>query len=454
MRNIYFILFAFCFGFSLNAQIINFPDLGFKAKLLEADVINNQIAMDSNNIFLKIDSNDDGEIDVNEALEVNSLYLYGNTISSIEGIAYFSNLTSLYCIENQLVNLNLTGLNNLTQFTCQYNNLITSIDLSSLTNLLNVSCTNNNQLNNLNVNGLVNLQDLRCSSNNLSTLDVNDLINLKILIFYNNNISSIDLHNLILLESLETSLNPLSNIDVSQNINLEVFSCVSNNLSQLNFLQNQDLIDIRCDYNNLTSLNVTQNIGLTNISCSSNQLTELDLSQNINLISLDIETNYINSLELSNNSSLNWLDCGSNQLTNLFIKNGITESFIALNNNPNLQYVCADTAQIIQVQDIVATYGYTNCVVNSNCSLANQDFDFVDYFSINPNPAKDILTIQTKENVEVSSINIYNTLGQLVLLIPNAKDISTIDVSSLKKGNYFIKVLSDKGVSSTKFIKE
>ncbi len=53
----------------------------------------------------------------------------------------------------------------------------------------------------------------------------------------------------------------------------------------------------------------------------------------------------------------------------------------------------------------------------------------------------------------VNSIAIYNTLGQLVIAIPNAQSVSTIDVSSLKTGNYFIKMTTDKGTSNTKFIK-
>ena len=85
--------------------------------------------------------------------------------------------------------------------------------------------------------------------------------------------------------------------------------------------------------------------------------------------------------------------------------------------------------------------------------LANQDFVFEQYFKIYPNPVKDILTIETKKTIEVTSINIYNTLGQLVLVIPNAQQIKSVDVSSLKTGNYFMKINSDRGSSSVKFVK-
>jgi hypothetical protein len=87
-------------------------------------------------------------------------------------------------------------------------------------------------------------------------------------------------------------------------------------------------------------------------------------------------------------------------------------------------------------------------------TLATQDFEFSNYFTLYPNPAKSVLNISSKETIEVKSISIYNTLGQLVLVIPNAEKVSKIDVSSLTTGNYFIKINSDKGSSNARFIKE
>jgi hypothetical protein len=85
--------------------------------------------------------------------------------------------------------------------------------------------------------------------------------------------------------------------------------------------------------------------------------------------------------------------------------------------------------------------------------LANVDFAFEDYFKIYPNPANDILNIDTKQTIEVTSINIYNALGQIVLVIPNAQQTKSVDVSGLKTGNYFVKINSDKVSSSVKFVK-
>ena len=95
----------------------------------------------------------------------------------------------------------------------------------------------------------------------------------------------------------------------------------------------------------------------------------------------------------------------------------------------------------------------TNKATSTFKTLGTQDFEFSNYFTLYPNPAKSVLNISSKEGIEVKSISIYNTLGQLVLVVTNAEKVSKIDVSSLTTGNYFIKINSDKGTSNTKFIK-
>jgi len=87
-------------------------------------------------------------------------------------------------------------------------------------------------------------------------------------------------------------------------------------------------------------------------------------------------------------------------------------------------------------------------------TLGTPDFEFSNYFTLYPNPAQSVLNISSKETIEVKSISIYTTLGQLVLVIPNAEKVSKIDVSGLTSGNYFIKINSDRGTSNTRFIKE
>ena len=70
------------------------------------------------------------------------------------------------------------------------------------------------------------------------------------------------------------------------------------------------------------------------------------------------------------------------------------------------------------------------------------------------NLIRNILNINTSQKIEIQSVAIYDILGQIVIAVPNAKAVSSIDVSKLKTGNYFIKVKSDKGNSGMKFIKK
>jgi len=95
----------------------------------------------------------------------------------------------------------------------------------------------------------------------------------------------------------------------------------------------------------------------------------------------------------------------------------------------------------------------TNTATTTIQALAVQDFAFGQYFTVYPNPANNQLNIDKKENIEISSLSIFNTLGQLIITIPNAQKTSAVDVSCLKSGNYFLRINSDQGISNAKFIK-
>ena len=86
--------------------------------------------------------------------------------------------------------------------------------------------------------------------------------------------------------------------------------------------------------------------------------------------------------------------------------------------------------------------------------LNTNDFDFRTYFALYPNPAKDVLNFEVKSEIGVKSVSVYNTLGQIVMAITNVDNLKRIDVSSLTAGSYFVKVYTDKGSSSNKFIKQ
>lgn len=69
-----------------------------------------------------------------------------------------------------------------------------------------------------------------------------------------------------------------------------------------------------------------------------------------------------------------------------------------------------------------------------------------------PNPASNILNIETANQENIDAITIYNTLGQEALSINNPS--SKINIEKLKSGTYFIKVKIGTEEINSKFIKE
>jgi hypothetical protein len=69
-----------------------------------------------------------------------------------------------------------------------------------------------------------------------------------------------------------------------------------------------------------------------------------------------------------------------------------------------------------------------------------------------PNPVKDILNISFDK--EISTVSIFNLIGQEVITKSINSNESTIDVSNLASGNYLVKVTSNEELKTTKIIKE
>jgi hypothetical protein len=102
----------------------------------------------------------------------------------------------------------------------------------------------------------------------------------------------------------------------------------------------------------------------------------------------------------------------------------------------------------------IASSGCSTDINNYLATLSNNNFEFNtnnDALTIYPNPTKDLLNIETKNNSTISSASIYNALGQIVMTTTTS---NTINVSNLITGIYFIKAKLDGKESIIKFIKE
>lgn len=96
----------------------------------------------------------------------------------------------------------------------------------------------------------------------------------------------------------------------------------------------------------------------------------------------------------------------------------------------------------------------TEPAVTTIALLKTQDFGFSDHFSVHPNPATDVLNVQSKTGAAIQSVAVYNMLGQLMRSVVQPKQSETLDVSALPTGNYLIRIVSDKGLSAAKIIKK
>ena len=137
MKKLYFLV-LFVLSFVAEAQIVNIPDANFKAKLLSASS-NNYIAQNASGANVKIDTNDDNQIQINEAISISQLNVASSNISSLTGIEDFVNLTQLICDSNQLTSLNVTQNIALEILSCNFNP-ITSLNVTQNIALLDLSC--------------------------------------------------------------------------------------------------------------------------------------------------------------------------------------------------------------------------------------------------------------------------------------------------------------------------
>lgn len=236
MKKFYFLVLAFCFFNGVNGQIINFPDVNFKKELLRANDIGYSIAEDEFGNYIKIDSNNDWEIDRNEASRVVKLHAGNASITSLEGISYFLNLAYLYCSFSSISKLELSSLSKLEELYCNDNQL-TSLDVSALKNLKTLYVSNN-QIATLNLDGLINLEFLMFDGNKIKSLDISSFPNLIGLACGRNELTSITVGSLKEMEFLYCSDNLLTKLDLSGLPKLNSFECSNNQLLTSLFIKN------------------------------------------------------------------------------------------------------------------------------------------------------------------------------------------------------------------------
>ena len=289
-------------GIAINRR--NFPDAAFRSVIASRDY----------------DRDGNGYLSNSEIGQTLNIYCQGRNIHSLQGIQYFTALQGLWCADNAISSVDLSGNPDLRGVWCSGNNF-TSLDFSGNPELVWVYCYDCN-LTSLNVANNPKLAFIECNTNPLATLDVTHNPELEHLMCGSCELTSLNLTNNPKLAHLDAFRNHLTSLDVSHNPLLKRLDIWDNaGLGSINLINNPGLQYYNCANNGATSIDVTHNPQLQKLICSYNSITSLNLSNNPQLVYLDCACNQIGSLDLSNNPRLFFLQAFTNPFTTLNIGN-------------------------------------------------------------------------------------------------------------------------------------
>lgn len=236
------------------------------------------------------------------------------------------------------------------------------------------------------------------------------------------------------IEAFNRNISDLTGIESFTNI--YALLCENNNLTVLDLSNNLLLEGVRCYNNQLNNIIGIENLNLYALDFSDNNITNIDLT-NSNLQRLRCSNNPIIDIDLSQSTNLEILEiCNCNQLSHLNIKNGNNINLSGDNcpfenlNLFNIELICLDDINSNTAADFAIGTGAS---ITESCTLSITENELLD-FLIFPVPTENILNLKSKK--EITKIEIYNKLGQLI--IKNTIE-NKIDISTLTQGLYFVK---------------
>ena len=298
-------------------------------------------------------------------------------LSSSLDMTFAPNLVCLYCYDNDLTSLNVTGLSELLQLNCMNNpNLANITGLADCTKIsyLNCSCC---ALTSLSVSQMSDLHELWCSNNqfnnltvvnkrNLTTLVASDNTNLAELYCYDCALTRLDVDNCNNLYYIDCGNNELSSLNINSCPNLELLDCTNNQLTQLGISNNPKLKFLWCNSNQLTSLDLSHcSDDFFSLDCRYNQIAgTIDLSRFAALEETACSGNQISQLIMGNHPSLKLLWCEQNQLASIDVSGCPALQTLLLYDN---QLSTLDVHGLSNLTDLYVQYNQLTSLNVSNC---------------------------------------------------------------------------------------
>jgi hypothetical protein len=303
------------------------------------------------------------------------------------------------------------------------------------------------------------------------------------------------------ITTLRCGSNQLSSIDVSMNTALTWLECNDNQLTQLDLSTNTNLNNLHCGGNSITSLDVSLNNGLTTFQCNENQLTLLNLANGANTLLNNNNFYAINNPNLTciqvddvNYSTSNWTHvdaqvnfstlCQSSILVtsidvqgqggvSTIIMNGGTlqmEASVLPLNADDATYTWSivngtgsatidGTGLMSALTDgtveVIATANDASGISGSSIiTITNQTVGLIETsmqkLKVFPNPVQDQLNIDFGD-IQLTQVVIQDYSGRVVKSM--MKNVKIIDTSELINGIYMVKVSTENGTFTKRFVK-
>ena len=412
------------------------------------------------------DRDGDGYLSDDEISMVTWMNVASKNISDLTGIEYFTAMTSLYCHNNPLGTLDLSGCKELRSLQCNgcqltslivpqsitsiqcYNNRIGFAAMNALIESLpNVStgvfmvmlasgtdqnvCTQGHvaaaQAKGWNVynssNQAYSGADIAINGTNFPDANFRSYISDNLDTDHNGELSQAEIAAVTVIDVRNMGINDLTGIGFFPY--LKELYCMNtdeadndNHLTSLDLSDNPELTYVGCGQNGtLASLNITNCAKLENLHCASNNLTTLDVTHNPKLWRIYCANNKLTTLNLSNNTALTNLICGENQLTSLDLSNNTALTYLSCysnqltslnaSNNSALTYLSCSNNQLTSLN--VSSYTaltWLACHENQLTSLDVSNCSALEELYCYENP---LTSLNASNNIALTRLDCHDT---------------------------------------------
>ena len=338
------------------------------------------------------DDDEDGEISIFEAENIQNVNCSGRGITSLVGLQDCPNLKYLNFNGNSVKEVELSNLSKLETIVA-YGNPIERLNVNNDTALTAL------YLQNVSTNAL---------SGTTFTITAYDQAQTLELAFAGTGFTTLNL----------TGSSVLKSFDIAENIQLEKLVASGNslvtgvNVSTLTALTHLDL-----NACGLTSLDVDTNVALKYFDCSSNKLTSLNVNNNVALVTFDCSDNQLSSLKVSNNASLEKLDVSRNQLLNVNVRNNHALLTFNISDNAGVSALALGYNTVLETLEAANT-ALTDIDLSKNAVVKN----------LNLSGCANMHIIDLSKNEALKTLNVSKTSIEKLDLSKNVA-LESLDVN-------------------------